>query len=33
MSVKLPAMFDQNHPHTFGKIVEEPITTKNALKA
>ena len=33
MSVKLPAMFDQNPPHTFGKIVKKLITTKNALKA
>ena len=33
MSMKLPAMFDQNPPHTFHKIVKKLITTKNALKA
>ena len=33
MSMKLPAMFDQNSPHTFDKIVKKLITTKNALKA
>ena len=33
ISMKLPAMFDQNHPHTFDKIVKKLITTKNALKA
>ena len=33
MSLKLPAMFDQNPPHTFDKIVEKLITAKNALKA
>ena len=33
MSMKLPAMFDQNPPHTFDKIVKKLITTKNALKA
>ena len=27
--MKLPAMFDQNHPHTFDKIVKKLITTKN----
>ena len=32
MSMKLPAMFDQNPPHTFDKIVKKLITTKNALK-
>ena len=32
MSMKLPAMFDQNPPHTFDKIVKKLIT-KNALKA
>ena len=33
MSMKLLAMFDQNHPHTFDKIVKKLITTKNAPKA
>ena len=33
MSMKLPAMFDQNPPHTFEKIVKKLITTKNALEA
>ena len=33
MSMKLPAMFDQNHPDTFDKIVKKLITTKKALKA
>ena len=33
MSMKLPAMFDQNPPHTFDKIVKKLINTKNALKA
>ena len=33
MSMKLPARFDQNLPHTFDKIVEKQITTENALKA
>ena len=28
ISIKLPAMFDQNPPHTFDKIVEKQITTK-----
>ena len=28
MSMKLPAMFDQNPPHTFDKIVKNLITTK-----
>ena len=32
-SMKLSAMFDQNPPHTFDKIVKKLITTKNALKA
>ena len=32
MSVKLSAMFDQNPPHTFDKIVKKQITIKNALK-
>ena len=30
MSMKLPAMFDQNPPNTFDKIVKKLITTKNA---
>ena len=34
MSVKLPAMFYHNPPHTFGKIVKKLKTkTKNAPKA
>ena len=33
ISLKLPAMFDQNLPHNFDKILEKHITTKNALKA
>ena len=33
MSMKLPAMFDQNHPYTFDKMAKKLITTKNALKA
>ena len=33
MSMKLPAMFRQNPPHTFDKIVKKLLTTKNALKA
>ena len=33
MSMKLPAMFDQNAPHNFDKIVKKLITTKNALTA
>ena len=33
MSMKIPAMFDQNPPHTFDKIVKKLLTTKNALKA
>ena len=28
MSMKLPAMFDQNPPHTFDKIVKKLITAK-----
>ena len=28
MSMKLPAMFDQNLPHTCDKIVKKLITTK-----
>ena len=32
MSVKLSAMFDQNHPHTFDKIVKKLITTKTLSK-
>ena len=32
MSVKLPAMFYQNLPHTFDKTVKKQIKTKNALK-
>ena len=31
MSLMLPAMFDQNPPHTFDKIVKKLIKTKNAL--
>ena len=31
MSMKLPAMFDQNPPHTFDKIVKK-LTTKNYKK-
>ena len=27
-SMKVPAMFDQNPPHTFDKIGKKPITTK-----
>ena len=26
--MKLPAMFDQNHPHTFDKMAKKLITTK-----
>ena len=33
MPKKLPAMFDQNPPHTFDKIVKKLITAKNDLKA
>ena len=33
MSIKLPARFDQNLPHTKDKIVKKLITTKDALKA
>ena len=32
MSMKLPAKFDQNSPHTFDKIVKKLITTKKSLK-
>ena len=32
MSMKLPAMFDQNPPHTFDKIVKKLITTKRLSK-
>ena len=32
MSLKLPAMFDQNPPHTLGQIVGEHIPMKNDLK-
>ena len=32
MSMKLPAMFDQNPPHTFDKIVKKLITTKKLSK-
>ena len=32
MSMKLPAMFDQNPPHTFDKIVKKLITTKTLSK-
>ena len=32
MSVKLPAMFDQNPPHTLDEIVAKPIPVKNDLK-
>ena len=32
MSVKLPAVFDQNPPHTFDKIVKKQITTKTLSK-
>ena len=31
MSVKLPTMFDQNHPHTFGEIVKKLITRKKQM--
>ena len=33
MSVKLPAMFDQTPPHTFGKIVNKPITSKKRYQS
>ena len=33
MSMELLAMFDQNPPHTFDKIVKKLIRTRNALKA
>ena len=33
MSMKIHAMFDQNPPHTFDKIVKKLLTTKNAIKA
>ena len=32
MSMKLPAMFDQNPPHTFDKIVKKLMTTKTLSK-
>ena len=32
MSMKLSAMFEQNPPHAFDKIVEKHITTKTAFK-
>ena len=32
MPMKLPAMFDQNAPHTFDKIVKNLITTKTFSK-
>ena len=32
MSMKLPAMFDQNPPHTFDKIVKKLVTTKTISK-
>ena len=32
MSMKLPAMFDQNPPHTFDKIVTKLIPTKTLSK-
>ena len=32
MSMKHPAMFDQNPPHTFDKIVKKLITTKTLSK-
>ena len=32
MSVKHPAMFDQNPPHTFGKIVKKLIATNTLSK-
>ena len=32
MSMKLPAMFDQNPPHTFDEIVKKLITTKTHSK-
>ena len=31
--MKLPAMIDQNPPHTFDTIVKKLKTTKNSLKA
>ena len=33
MSMKLPAMFDQNPPHTFDKIVKKLITTKKCSQS
>ena len=33
MSMKLPAMFYQNPPHTFDKITGKTYFNKNALKA
>ena len=32
MSMKLPAMFDQNPPHTFDKIVKNSMWTPTAVK-
>ena len=32
MSMKLPAMFDQNPPHTLDKIVAKQIPVKTDLK-
>ena len=33
MSIKLPAMFDPNPPHTFDKILKKLITTKKCSKS
>ena len=33
MSMKLPAMFDQNPPHTLDKIIVKLVPIKNDLKA
>ena len=33
MSMKLPATFDQNSPHTFNKIVKKLITTKKCSQS
>ena len=32
MSIKLPAMFDQDPPHTFAQIVAKHIPVENNLK-
>ena len=32
ISMKLPDMFDQNHPHTLDQIVAKHIPMKNDLK-